>query len=106
MSGVAMKNPAQGMGFGRRLSGFRNPSGDLGLGGMGGTPEGAFNATLFIDALQANGPFSAGWPSRRRSPAAPVARGPHRRRPFLGHAVGIRCAVAERISLAARFRLN
>jgi hypothetical protein len=27
---------------------------------MGGTPEGAFNATLFIDALQANGPFSAG----------------------------------------------
>jgi hypothetical protein len=64
------------------------------LGGMGGTPEGAFNATLFIDALQANGPFSAGWPSRRRSPAAP-----------LGHAVGIRCAVAERISLAARVSL-
>src|SRR5262249_32806038 len=44
--------------------------------GVGGAPEGAFNATLFIDALQANGPFNAGWPSRRRSPAAPVARGP------------------------------
>ena len=45
------------------------PRGTLAYG-VGGAPEGAFNATLFIDALQANGPFNAGWPSR------PVARGP------------------------------
>src|SRR5215470_14097936 len=51
------------------------PRGTLAYG-VGGAPEGTFNATLFIDALQANGPFNAGWPSRRRSPAAPVARGP------------------------------
>src|SRR2546430_15080308 len=64
---------------------------------MGGTPEGAFNATLFIDALQANGPFSAGWPSRRRSPAAPVARGP---RTGGGRFWGTRSACAANQDLA------
>jgi pimeloyl-ACP methyl ester carboxylesterase len=60
-------------------------------------PEGAFNATLFIDALQANGPFSAGWPSRRRSPAAPVARGP---RTGGGRFWGTRSACAANQDLA------
>src|SRR5262245_57264377 len=75
MSGVAMKNPAQGIGFGRRLSGVPKSLGGPWLT-VWETPEGAFNATLFIDALQANGPLMPGLPSRRRSPAAPVARGP------------------------------
>src|SRR6516162_2622145 len=46
------------MGSGAGRAGFLNPSGDLGLGGVGGSPEGCINVTPFIDALQANDPFN------------------------------------------------
>src|SRR6516225_9357175 len=55
---VPRREPRPGHGFGRRLSGVPKSLGGLGLGGVGGTPEGCINVTPFIDALQANDPFN------------------------------------------------
>jgi len=54
----AHENPAQGMGFGRRLSGVpKSLGGTLGLGSVGGTPEGIYDGMPFIGTLQARAAF-------------------------------------------------
>src|SRR5262249_60913965 len=52
------ENPAQAWGIPGRLSGVPKSLGVPWVGGCRRTPEGALNASLFIDALQANGPFN------------------------------------------------
>jgi hypothetical protein len=57
----ANENPAQAMSPAAER-GSEIPRGDLGLGGLGGTPEGYINPMPFIDALQANDPLTVRQP--------------------------------------------
>src|SRR4029077_14616783 len=72
-----MRTPPRAWEFGRRLSGVpKSLGGTLGLGSVGGTPEGAYDAMPFIGTLQGRAAFQ---PSANhwRSTCAP--RAPHRR---------------------------
>jgi hypothetical protein len=51
------ENPAQAWGIPGRLSGVPKSLGDLGLGDLGGTPEGVYNGMPFIGMLQARAAF-------------------------------------------------
>jgi hypothetical protein len=74
----AYENPAQGMGkFRRRLSGVpKSLGGTLGLGSVGGTPEGVYDGMPFIGTLQARAAFQLA-ANHWRSTCAPRAL--HRR---------------------------
>jgi hypothetical protein len=53
-----MRTPPRAWGFGRRLSGVpKSLGGTLGLGSVGGTPEGVYNGMPFIGTLQARAAF-------------------------------------------------